>query len=277
MSNVSKKLGHNVPNALDLSIVNDVAINLINENKKAVENVTIKRIHPDINTYYFTVNIFNGPQGTGKTYSAMLEIIKISMVDPNSHLLIYISKDGDKVDPTIESLKSLLTIDIVYVKYADAVEYVKQLLLYKNLYNEIKREKLENKICDDQVEELNSILHINDFSRDFLHTLILFDDVSNNRLFKDQSSYFNELITQCRKIHCTFFMTIQFWKGVSPNIKANTTTATIFAGFSKQQFRYICSQVASSIPFDVLYSVYQQLKEHEKLIMNNRTNEALRA
>ena len=263
--------------ALDLSFIDDVAVNIMKENKKAVDNVTIKRIHPDINTYYFTVNIFNGPQGTGKTYSSMLEIIKISMVDPNSHLLIYISKDGDKVDPTIESLKSLLAIDIVYVKYADAVEYVKQLLLYKNLYNEIKREKLENKICDDQVEELNSILHINDFSRDFLHTLILFDDVSNNRLFKDQSSYFNELITQCRKIHCTFFMTIQFWKGVSPNIKANTTTATIFAGFSKQQFRYICSQVASSIPFDVLYSVYQQLKEHEKLIMNNRTNEALRA
>ena len=257
----------------DLSFVDDVALECINKNRKAVDNVTIKKIHPDINTYYFTVNIFNGPQGTGKTFTSLVEIIKISMVDPNAHLLIYISKDGDKVDPTIESLKEMLNIDIEYVKYDNAVNYVKKLLLYKNLYNEIKREHLETKICDDQIDEINNTLHVHDFNREFLHTLILFDDVSNNKLFKDQSSYFNELITQCRKIHCTFFMTIQYWKGVSPNIKANTTTATIFGGFSKQQFRYICSQIANSIPFETLYNEYMTLMGHDKIIMNNRTGE----
>ena len=52
----------------------------------------------------------------------------------------------------------------------------------------------------------------------------------------------------------------------SPNIKANTTTATIFGGFSKQQFRYICSQIANSIPFETLYNEYMTLMGHDKII-----------
>ena len=57
--------------------VDELAKICINNNKNAVDNASIGRIHPNIHTYYNSVNIFVGPQGSGKTYSAMTEIIKI--------------------------------------------------------------------------------------------------------------------------------------------------------------------------------------------------------
>ena len=254
--------------------VDELAKICINNNKNAVDNASIGRIHPNIHTYYNSVNIFVGPQGSGKTYSAMTEIIKISKVDPYAHLLVYFSKEGaNTYDPTVESLKILLDVDIVYVRYDEAVDFVKKLLAYKALYDEIKNGHLESKIEQSQVDELYEVLHIKSFSAPILHTMFLFDDVSNNILFKQDSSYCNSLVSICRKIHTSFFMTIQYWKGVSPNIKANVTSAFIFGRFSKQQFRYICSQIATSIPFDELYSRYSQLNASDKLIINNRTNE----
>ena len=254
--------------------VDELAKICINNNKHNVDNAAIGRIHPNIHTYYNSVNIFVGPQGSGKTYSAMTEIIKISKVDPYAHLLVYFSKDGiNTYDPTIESLKVLLNIDIEYVRYNNAVDYIKKLLAYKALYDEIKNEHLESKIEQSQVDELYEVLHIKSFSAPILHTMFLFDDVSNNILFKQDSSYCNSLVSICRKIHTSFFMTIQYWKGVSPNIKANVTSAFIFGRFSKQQFRYICSQISTSIPFDELYNQYSQLNASDKLIINNRTNE----
>ena len=254
--------------------VDELAKICINNNKHNVDNAAIGRIHPNIHTYYNSVNIFVGPQGSGKTYSAMTEIIKISKVDPYAHLLVYFSKEGaNTYDPTVESLKILLDVDIVYVRYDEAVDFVKKLLAYKALYDEIKNEHLESKIEQSQVDELYEVLHIKSLSAPILHTMFLFDDVSNNILFKQDSSYCNSLVSICRKIHTSFFMTIQYWKGVSPNIKANVTSAFIFGRFSKQQFRYICSQIATSIPFDELYNQYSQLNASDKLIINNRTNE----
>ena len=254
--------------------VDELAKICINNNKNAVDNASIGRIHPNIHIYYNSVNIFVGPQGSGKTYSAMTEIIKISKVDPYAHLLVYFSKEGaNTYDPTVESLKILLDVDIVYVRYDEAVDFVKKLLAYKALYDEIKNGHLESKIEQSQVDELYEVLHIKSLSAPILHTMFLFDDVSNNILFKQDSSYCNSLVSICRKIHTSFFMTIQYWKGVSPNIKANVTSAFIFGRFSKQQFRYICSQIATSIPFDELYSRYSQLNASDKLIINNRTNE----
>ena len=254
--------------------IDELAKICINNNKHNVDNASIGRIHPNIHTYYNSVNIFVGPQGSGKTYSAMTEIIKISKVDPYAHLLVYFSKEGaNTYDPTVESLKILLDVDIVYVRYDEAVDFVKKLLAYKALYDEIKNGHLESKIEQSQVDELYEVLHIKSLSAPILHTMFLFDDVSNNILFKQDSSYCNSLVSICRKIHTSFFMTIQYWKGVSPNIKANVTSAFIFGRFSKQQFRYICSQIATSIPFDELYNQYSQLNASDKLIINNRTNE----
>ena len=83
----------------------------------------------------------------------MKEAIKISRTSPETHLLIIICKDENSTDPTVETLKPLLRIPVVYVAEDDAVDYVKNLLLYKRFYDLVKNEHYENRIEDEQVRE----------------------------------------------------------------------------------------------------------------------------
>ena len=228
----------------------------------------LQRIHRDCNVYYNSVNVLCGRQGSGKTFTSMKECIKVSMLSPETHLLIVICKDETSTDPTVETLKPLLQIPIVYITEDNAIDYVKTLLEYKRFYDLIKREHLENKIEDDQVDEVFNVLHINDWSRKWLHTLLIFNDIAKSKLLKKADGYFNQLFPICRHIQCSFFLNVQFWKSIPTEIKANITTAFIFGGFSRQQFLYIIHQLTVSVGSDDLFNVYQQLTKNEKLIIN---------
>lgn len=248
----------------------DTIINCALEvNSQRIDHALIKKIHPDINIYYNSVNIFVGKQGSGKTLNGIKEIIKISQICPITHLLVYISKTGEHIDPTFESLKQLIDLPIVYVKEDDAEAYVQNLLSFKQLYRDIKVNGYENRIIDSQRDELFDVLHINDFSRDELHTLILLEDVANNKkLLGNDKSYFNHLMTTCRQHHSSFFLNVQFWKSLSTTIKSNVSTVFIFGTYSKQQMHYILSQIPLNISFDDLYSHYRTLDKQHKLIVD---------
>ena len=259
----------------DFNYVDDLINECINKNKDIVNNSLIKKIHPSINIYYNSVNIFVGKQGSGKTFSCISEIIKISQLKKGAHLLVYITKYGDESDITFESLKELIRIPIVYVKQDDAEEYVKNLLDYKHLYYEVRNKGLENKIIDEQKNEIFDTLYIEDFDNEMLHTLIMFEDIANNQLFKNDTSYFNHLLTTCRHNHISFFLNIQFWKSLSTNIKSNVSTVFIFGTFSKQQLRYILYQIPLNITFDELYEKYKYMNKNNKIIVDCNTSVVL--
>ena len=252
---------------LDLEIHECLEMNKNNINKERLQ-----RIHKDCHVFYNSVNVFCGRQGSGKTFSSMKEAIKISRISPETHLLIVICKDETSTDPTVESLKPLLNIPIVYVEEDEAIEYVKNLLEYKRFYDFIKAEHLENKIVDEQVEEVFDVLHINDWKRKWLHTLIIFNDIAKSKLLKRPDGYFNQLFPICRHIQCSFFLNVQFWKSIQTEIKANITTAFIFGGFSRQQFLYIIHQLPVSVGTDELFNAYKQLSKNEKMIINCETS-----
>ena len=237
-----------------------------------VDYSRIQEIDPDIYVYYNSVNIFNGPQGTGKTYSAMQEILKIDKVCPRTHLLVYISQYGEETDdPTIEGSIKLLKMPVVRWKYSECEEKLQKLLCYKRLYHDIVNQGIPfDEIEDDQQEELKEELHIDNFNRQNLHTLILFDDAADNKLFRD-GSYLSKMIAICRKIFCTFFLTIQKWRGVSTCIRANTTCAFVMGGFSRQQLKLMLQQVASKADSEYVCEVYKGLDVSDKIVVNNRT------
>ena len=60
-------------------------------NNESVKTECVEKIHPEINCYYNSVNVFVGKQGAWKPFLALTEIIKISKVDPTpkglTHLL----------------------------------------------------------------------------------------------------------------------------------------------------------------------------------------------
>ena len=249
--------------------INDCCINdCLNKNKDKVIHSLIKKIHPEINIYYNSVNIFVGKQGSGKTLSCLEEIIKISQIKNASHMLVYVTRYGDKTDITFESLKELIQIPIVYISQDNAEEYINNLLDYKQLYYEVRNNNLMNDIIDEQKEQIFETLHIDNFESDMLHTLILLEDIANNKLLKHDTSYFSHLLTTCRHNHITFFLNVQFWKSLSSTIKSNVSTVYVFGTFSRQQLSYILYQIPISVNFNELYKEYQKLSKNNKMIID---------
>ena len=259
-------------------------------NNDSVKTEALAKIHDEINCYYNSVNVFVGRQGAGKGFQALTEIIKISRVSPITHLLIYVSKYGTQSDKTFESLKHLIQIPILYVKYEDkedkskdSVQVFSKIQCYKRLYEQIKNEHLEDKIEDEQKQEIFDVLHIHDFSQPTLHTLILFDDVANNPLIQSKGfgqrphannvGFFAEMLGVCRHIHCSFFLTIQFWKSITTEIKANVSTIYIFGLYSKQQLNVMLYQIPTHYTFEEIYEAYKDLQKHDCLIVDANNGE----
>ena len=246
---------------------------LMNMNRANINKEKLEPISDQTCIYYNSVTIFCGRQGSGKTYSGMKEIIKISHISPETHLLVVITKDESKDDPTITSLLPLLNIPVVYVSEEEAEEYVKHLLSCKRMYNLVKSNHSEKNVKQEEKQELFQTLCVNNFHKQWLHTIFLFNDIAKSKLFKKAEGYFNQLIPICRHIQCSFFLNVQFWKGVNPEIKANLTTAFIFGGFSKEQLHYILRQVPVSATFDRIYEAYKHLQKYQKIIVDCNTGE----
>jgi hypothetical protein len=221
--------------------------------------------------YYNSVNIFVGRQGSGKTFTCLKEIAKISNESENTHLLIYITKTGGQCDKTFEALKQLIEIPIHYVAEQQAEGFVTKLLENKALYNEIKENHLERRVEDEQAHEILDALCIKDFSRPYLHTLILFEDSANSVLLKRPQGYFNRLVARCRHEQISCFFCVQFWKSLPTELKSNVVSVFIFPNFSKQQLSYILQQVNTSIPLKQIYDAYSRLRQHECFYVNTLT------
>lgn len=222
----------------------------------------INKLHENINTRLNSVNVIVGKQSSGKTVAALTEIIKISRLEKGSemfHLLIYVTKDGHENDVSFQSLNHLITIPHVTISEANAVEFMKTLIAAKNLYYQIRREHLEDRIDDGQKQDLFDELHIDDFSKEFLHTIVLFDDISNSKLFRDSGSYFSQLIRRCRHTNISYFLLIQGWKGLPTHVKNEITTLFIFPCFNNQQLSYIYGQSGSNLSRDEFLKLYGEL------------------
>ena len=245
-----------------LSYVRNVVYDTLNSKKDVTNNALIKCIHPDINVRYNSVNVIVGKQSLGKTVVALEEIIKISLLGTH-HLLVYVTKNGDENDLSFQSLKHLLKIPYVTVSEKDSKPFIEELIAAKNLYYKIKREHLEGQIVPEQIEALFEVLHVDNFDKSTLHTLVLFDDISNNKLFSSEESFFSQQIRRCRHTNMTYFLLIQGWKGIKPHVKNEITTLFIFPCFNRQQLHFIYSQSASNLEFDEFYRLYQQMVQYK--------------
>ena len=240
----------------------------LENNESNTSGAHISDIHPDINIKYNSVNVIVGKQSLGKTVVAIEEIIKISLLGTH-HLLIYVTKNGDENDLSFQALKHLLRIPYITVSEKDAKPFIEELIAAKNLYYQIRREHLENQIMPEQIEALFDVLHVDNFEKPFLHTLVLFDDISNNKLFSSEESFFSQQIRRCRHTNISYFLLIQGWKGLKPHVKNEITTLFIFPCFNRQQLHYIYSQSASNLNFDEFYQFYQQM-----VMMKNKNPES---
>lgn len=250
---------------------------ILNNQKNDMVGAFIEDIHPDINVKYNSVNVIVGKQGQGKTVIALQEIIKIGVMDTH-HLLIYVTKDGNESDRSFLALRPLIEtrLPILTVSENDAQKTIEKIIQRKNKYYMIKRNHLEDRLDDpnlkfslDDVLDIFDKLYIDDFDKDYLHTIVLFDDISNSKLFANESSYFSQLIRRCRHINFSFFLLIQGWKGLKPHIKNEISTLFIFPCFNKQQLHYIYSQSATNKDFDEFFAEYYKIMQIKTELPNS--------
>ena len=253
---------------LDLGMLDKMINYCLHKNKSKLDDELISKIHNQVYVQYNTLNIAVGRQRSGKTHTIIKEIIKISAVSKRTHLLIYINKNGAPSDPTFESLKGLISMPIEYVSEDNAEKFVQDILKWKMLYNYIKEKHYEDRIQEDQVEKMFDFLKIDNFANVTLHTLIFFEDAANNKLFKKNTNFFNQLFTRLAHVQCSVFIAVQFWKSLPTEIKSNTSTIFIFSRFSKEQLRYTLRQIPLPYSFDEIWDVYSKLRDKEKLIVD---------
>ena len=251
--------------------IQDKISKTLNKNKHLLQ-ASRHRIIPNTNIYLNSVNIFVGRQGSGKSVQCIKEIIKISENHPETHLLIYLNKTGEETDySAFEPLKKLIKIPILYVSHENATQALEMLNKYKKIYNDIKINHLDNELPKNLRRELCNKLYINDLSRPYLHTLIMFEDTVDSPVLKNKMVL--EMFTKCRHYNVSCFLLVQFWKGLSPTIKENVSTIFYFGGSTPRQFYHMMSQAAVNVEDNhELFQHYRQLSQQDKMIIDNYTH-----
>ena len=223
----------------------------------------VKHIRSDLNSYYNSLNILTGQQGKGKTFAALNEIITISYL-PETHLILYVKKKD--YDETVEAIRELSNVDIVDVKYEDAIDIAKMIFEYKNYYNSIRRDAVsknidpnvipEHIVDKDALQELYNTLHITDFSRPWLNTLILFDDGGNSGLFTRGDGYFNNIFKLLRDVNAIVFITIHGMTQLPPSIKENCAVVYIGKSLSPDRIAIIHRQTNITVEYKEFMHYY---------------------
>ena len=163
-------------------IVNEEVAEVLANNYDKLMRSKISRIHPEINLKYSSVNLFCGRQGKGKTLTVLKEMVKLSKIPSNVHMLVFVNKDG-RVDDTTEALKPLITIPIKYVSVKDIENYLQDLYFHKLIYDKIISEHLQDELEEEQLSEVLEFLLLDNFEKPSLQEVILFDDKNSDVTF----------------------------------------------------------------------------------------------
>ena len=254
---------------LNLSdIVNLEVAQCLASNYDSLIKSKISIIHPDINLKYSSVNLLVGRQGKGKTLTVNKEMVKLSKISSDVHMLIFVNKDG-RVDDTTEALKQLITIPIKYVSVKDIEDYLQELYFHKLIYKKIIDEGLEDKLEDEQLEEVKEFLCIDDFSRSSLQEVILFDDAAFENVLKKSDSVIVAMAHQARHYKFIFCFCVQGIKDIPLPIKEQTTTFFLYSGFMRQKLYTIYSQCGiKGIEFNDFKRLYNSLGEKDYIIID---------
>ena len=219
----------------------------------------ISKIDPTVNFRYNSFNLCVGPQGSSKTTSVMKELIKLSVVEHDYHLVVYVT--NNESDDTFNCLKQYISIPIVKTDYQKVDDQFKKLFQLKDKYNQM----VDGEI--DKDEGILEALNVDNFDKKRLHTFILFDDASF--IFdKNTKSEFKRWLTQCRHFNITVFCCIQIWNSLDPKLKSQLSSVFLFGGFSRERLQYIYRQVPIDMTFEQFWQWYLQLQKYEKLIID---------
>lgn len=243
----------------------------LNESSNRLNKSRITSIHPEVYLKYSSVNVFMGKQGTGKTFTLLKELVKLSLIKNERidvHLIVIVTRDG-RQDDTLETVKDNITIPCVYVSYDNVIEYLHELVFYKLVYNKVISEHLDCSICEEQRDEILTALHIPDFTKQSLQEVIVFDDAAYSTILSRPNSEVLSMIHEARHYKFIFCFCIQGVKSIPLPIKEQMTTLFLFPGFIRQKLFTIYNQSGiTSLEYDEFRDIYQQLAPRDYMLVD---------
>lgn len=228
------------------------------DNENDVQNV----IHPELNFQYNSINLLVGKRGSGKTFNVFNEIVALCKIPNDFHLFVYVTKNTN--DRTYKKFKDLITIPTVIIDYDESESFLKDLKEWKECYTMVRDNELEPKITDETIKNFHQHLKINDFDKERIHTLILYDDAQN--VFKKRESLEYKMIFDNRHTNFTYFLCLQDAVGISTDMKAQLDSFWFFGEFPHNKFAYVFNQIAIPIDKEDIYKVYKHLNKRSCIL-----------
>ena len=227
----------------------------------------VRPIAPDIHSPTNVLNVIIGRPGCGKTFYAMSEAIAISQALPECHLIIVATKKS--FDETVLATKDGADCPVLLVSYDELVEILQILLAAKGLYNQIMREAVDAGIAQkqiahqvDDVEALFQALHITDFSRLWLETVIILDDVGSSRLLRNLDSFINNRLKLTRDDNVIWFLGVHSLNDLSPTVKSNADVVAIGRGLTPERLDIIFRQLNVGVDAKEFAQIYYNLEKN---------------
>ena len=243
----------------------------LHDKEDELNSELINEIDPEIPTKYNSVNVFLGRAGSGKSFNILQIFAKISKVCQRTHVILYINKTGQANDKTFsEIFEDLIDIPIVFCSYNNAVPTFDKIRRYKELYQQIKEKHLENRIHPDQKKDILKNLYINDFSPDWLHTIVYFEDAHKNPLiYGKKDLYFISQLPLFRHDKVSYYFSLQVFTGFPTDIKTQITHLFLFPGYSQRQFKFIVGNLNVRKDINSLLQKYKNLTKYGFLKIDN--------
>jgi hypothetical protein len=169
----------------------------------------------------------------------------------------------------MEAIRELSNVPIVDVGYDQAVDTIKNIFEFKAYYNKLRRDAVERGMLPEHIPEhiedkealrqLYDVLCIEDFSRPWLNTLILFDDGGNSGLFTKKDGYFNNVFKLLRDVNAIVYITIHGMTQLLPSIKENSAVVYIGKGLSPDRLAIIHYQTNNPVEYKSFVECYRSM------------------
>ena len=204
---------------------------------------------------YNTVNLVIGKRGSGKTYSTMREILKmlVLMKENNKYSQIHYITDKQR-DDTVDMFKPAFKKLGFFFNWCST----KNAEIVINAITTLKAWISNPDWVENNPEDYEIACQVLNCEPNTMpHTLMVFDDCIG--LFNHATSLSKKLFEN-RQSRITYFLLLQDVQGISPSMKANIDSLTLFGGFPKHKFTTLFYQLPS---VDLTYEIYSQLSTQD--------------
>ena len=203
---------------------------------------------------YNSVNLVIGKRGSGKTYTTLREILKLPLLGHNEYTQIHYVTDKLN-DDTVDKFRSAFAKNRLFFNWVptkNAEKLITALAQTKALKRTQQSDADYKLLCkalsSDPLGEGEQEL-----TDSMPHTIIIFDDCIG--LFSKNTSVARQLF-QNRQSRITYFLILQDVSGLSPSMKSNVDSLTLFGGFPKHKFQLLMYQMP---PMDFQWEDYADL------------------